>query len=184
MISFDGTRNKHGCTSNYGVGVDVCFAWVQMQIHTIWGAQQIPGVFTTVPLKKKWAAQDPWAWIWLTTFFRSCKRAWTYLKKNVRSKSSQRMQHGSTQNTNECLNWLIWSKCPKTVCVGTQGVHTVVASAMSQFNQICAQLSQVMRRLDVTPSTAGKYRCCISSATIDVVLLLSVQMSSIVFFWQ
>ncbi len=30
----------------------------------------------------------------------------------------QIMQHGGTQNANECLNSVIWSRCPKTVFVG------------------------------------------------------------------
>ena len=64
----------------------------------------------------------------------------------------QRMQHGRTQNANECLNSLIWSRCPKPVHVGAQHIHAVAASAVSHFNQGCAHLSQVMKYLDVTPT--------------------------------
>lgn len=65
-----------------------------------------------------------------------------------------RIEHGRTQNANECLNGQIWARCPKTVHVGADRVNAAVASAVSNFNQGCSHLSQVMNYLGVTP-TAG-----------------------------
>ena len=45
----------------------------------------------------------------------------------------ERIQHGRTQNANECLNGQIWARCPKTVHVGTDRVNAAVASAVSNL---------------------------------------------------
>ena len=62
----------------------------------------------------------------------------------------ERVQHGKTQNANECVNGQIWARCPKTVHVGVGRVNAAVSSAVSHFNQGCAHLSQVMKELGVS----------------------------------
>ena len=64
----------------------------------------------------------------------------------------ERIQHGRTQNANECLNGQIWARCPKTVHVGADTVNAAVASAVSNFNQGCSHLSQVVKHLGVIPT--------------------------------
>ena len=56
----------------------------------------------------------------------------------------ERIEHGRTQNANECLNGQIWARCPKTVHVGADRVNAAVASAVSNFNQGCSHLSQLV----------------------------------------
>ncbi len=59
----------------------------------------------------------------------------------------KRMQHGGTQNTNECLNSVIWSRCPKTVFVGKQRVEAAVGMAVSTFNEGASAITDVMQNL-------------------------------------
>ena len=47
----------------------------------------------------------------------------------------QCMQHGNTQNVNECLNSVIWARCPKTVFVGKSRVEAAVSMAISILNE-------------------------------------------------
>lgn len=47
----------------------------------------------------------------------------------------KKMQHGKTQNANECLNSVIWSRCPKTVLVGKGRVQAAAGMAVATFNQ-------------------------------------------------
>eukprot|EP00745_Piridium_sociabile_P016866 TRINITY_DN25169_c0_g1_i4.p1 TRINITY_DN25169_c0_g1~~TRINITY_DN25169_c0_g1_i4.p1 ORF type:complete len:259 (+),score=33.26 TRINITY_DN25169_c0_g1_i4:433-1209(+) len=63
----------------------------------------------------------------------------------------ERIQHGKTQNANECVNGQIWARCPKTVHVGVGRINAAVSSAVSHFNQGCSHLAQVMRELGVSP---------------------------------
>ena len=42
--------------------------------------------------------------------------------------------HGKTQNANEALNGLIWSRLPKTVFVGRETIEMGVNSAIIHFN--------------------------------------------------
>ena len=59
----------------------------------------------------------------------------------------KRLAKGKTQNANECLHSVIWSKCPKTVFVGKQRLDGAVASAVSVFNAGATHITQVMERL-------------------------------------
>ncbi|XP_070178777.1 uncharacterized protein [Littorina saxatilis] len=63
----------------------------------------------------------------------------------------EKIQHGRTQNANECVNGQIWARCPKTIHVGAGRVNAAVASAVSHFNQGCSHLSQVLGELGVSP---------------------------------
>ncbi|KAJ8416797.1 hypothetical protein AAFF_G00326750, partial [Aldrovandia affinis] len=59
----------------------------------------------------------------------------------------KRMQHGRTQNVNECLNSVIWSRCPKTVFIGKGRVKAAVGMAVATFNEGPSAISAVMDRV-------------------------------------
>lgn len=59
----------------------------------------------------------------------------------------QKMQHGKTQNTNECLNSVIWARCPKTVFVGKNRVEAAVGMAITSFNEGASAILNVMASL-------------------------------------
>ncbi len=59
----------------------------------------------------------------------------------------KRMQHGGTQNTNECLNSVIWSRCPKTTFVGKRRVEAAVGMAVTSFNEGASAISTAMDSL-------------------------------------
>ena len=44
-----------------------------------------------------------------------------------------RILMGLTQNQNECINSVLWSKCPKTKFVGQQKLELVVSDTVSIF---------------------------------------------------
>ena len=60
-----------------------------------------------------------------------------------------RMVKGKTQNANESLHSVIWSRCPKTVFVGVRRVCGAVASAIARFNEGTSHISQVMEKLAI-----------------------------------
>lgn len=59
----------------------------------------------------------------------------------------QRMQHGGTQNANECLNSVLWARCPKTVFVGKHRVEAAASMAISSFNEGASAMLKVMENL-------------------------------------
>lgn len=59
----------------------------------------------------------------------------------------QRMQPGGTQNANECLNSVIWSRCTKTVFVGKKRVEAAASLVISTFNKGASAMLSVMDRL-------------------------------------
>ena len=59
----------------------------------------------------------------------------------------KRMQHGGTQNANECLNSVIWSRCPKTVFVGKRKLEAAASMAISTFNEGASCMLNVMEKL-------------------------------------
>lgn len=59
----------------------------------------------------------------------------------------QKMQHGGTQNANECLNSVIWARCPKTVFVGKSKVEAAASMAFSTFNEGASAMLAVMEKL-------------------------------------
>jgi hypothetical protein len=59
----------------------------------------------------------------------------------------QRMQHGGTQNANECLTSVIWARCPKTVFVGRSRVEAAASMAISTFNEGASAMLAVMEKL-------------------------------------
>ena len=61
----------------------------------------------------------------------------------------KRLQKGQTQNNNECLHSVIWSRCTKTVSVAHQKLHGAVASAVGGFNEGATHLTRVMDLLGI-----------------------------------
>eukprot|EP00794_Sanderia_malayensis_P002926 gene2926-3380_t len=61
--------------------------------------------------------------------------------------------HGQTQNENECLNSVIWKKCPKDVFVGRRVLELGVSCAVINFNNGSSGMMEVYRKLGLV---AGK----------------------------
>ena len=61
----------------------------------------------------------------------------------------KRLAKGKTQNPNECLHSVVWSRCPKTVFVGKNRLDGAVARGVSVFNSGASQLSTLMESLAV-----------------------------------
>ena len=64
----------------------------------------------------------------------------------------RRMTHGGTQNTNECLNAMIWARCPKTSFMGLKRVEGSVARAVCIFNEGATELINLMNWMYVNIS--------------------------------
>lgn len=77
----------------------------------------------------------------------------TYKRMSERS-LLERLAHGGTQNTNECLNGMIWSRCPKTSFMGLKRVQGSVARTMAVFNEGANEMLTVMHRLNLGVSEA------------------------------
>ncbi|XP_076456280.1 uncharacterized protein LOC143290587 [Babylonia areolata] len=60
----------------------------------------------------------------------------------------RKMTHGGTQNMNECLNSMIWGRCPKTSFMGMKRVEGGVARAVAVFNEGAFELVKVIRGSD------------------------------------
>lgn len=69
----------------------------------------------------------------------------------------QRMQHGKTQNVNECLNSVVWCRAPKSVFVGAARIRAAVSSGVSNFNEGALSLTRLMNKLnlDIFESTVS-----------------------------
>jgi len=52
--------------------------------------------------------------------------------------------HGKTQNVNESLNGIIWSRCPKRVYVNRKTLEIGVHSAILEFNEGKSGIERVM----------------------------------------
>ena len=57
-----------------------------------------------------------------------------------------------TQNVNECLNGLIWDRCPKTTYVEQETVALATYLAVLQFNYGDISLLKVLSELDISAS--------------------------------
>ena len=62
------------------------------------------------------------------------------------------MIHCKTQNANESLHNVIWSRCPNTIFVGKHKLHGAVATAISYFNEDAIHMSQVLNKLAIEPN--------------------------------
>lgn len=64
--------------------------------------------------------------------------------------------HGKTQNVNEAMNGIIWTKCPKIVYVNRQTLELGTASALLEFNEGKEGIHNVMSKLGLTSGVFGK----------------------------
>ena len=58
--------------------------------------------------------------------------------------------HDQTQNTNEALNAIIWTRCPKNIFVGRRTLEMGVNSAILNFNDGSKGLSDVLNYFDLS----------------------------------
>ena len=63
--------------------------------------------------------------------------------------------HGQTQNANESINQIIWSKCPKTVFIEKQTFALGVYSAIIHFNEGAFGMENVFNHVRVEWSSYG-----------------------------
>lgn len=59
--------------------------------------------------------------------------------------------HGQTQNVNESLNGMIWSKCSKRVFTGKDAVEMAASSAVICFNEGSQGLLSVYTKIGIIP---------------------------------
>lgn len=70
---------------------------------------------------------------------------------------------GATQNVNECINGVVWSRCHKHKHHGAKSVRCAVASSVLQFHSGAASREHIMRKLSIP----GGEHTSKSSATKD-----------------
>ena len=73
----------------------------------------------------------------------------------------KRYLKGLTQNQNESLNNVLWSKCPKCIFCGSCTFATAAAASVSQWNQAAAGAGCVLKKMgikDFGVNTARGYR--------------------------
>lgn len=63
----------------------------------------------------------------------------------------QKCTHGLTQNPNECLNGLIWDRCPKTTYVEQSTVALATYLAVLKFNDGDISFLKIFEDLDIKP---------------------------------
>ena len=67
-----------------------------------------------------------------------------------------RCLHGQTQNANECLNGIIWSKCPKNIFIQRDILEIGVNSAIIEFNDGPTGIYNVLKHFKIRPGTLTK----------------------------
>ena len=70
-----------------------------------------------------------------------------------------RCTQGKTQNANECLHSVIWSKCSKENFVSKKKIHLAVVEAVAQFNQ-GSYKTELDRTPQGTPLSGVKQKIC------------------------
>ena len=55
--------------------------------------------------------------------------------------------HGKTQNPNECLNKLIWTRCPKEVWIGVNTLKQATLAAVARFNDGYISYVKIMQQM-------------------------------------
>ena len=61
--------------------------------------------------------------------------------------------NGATQNTNESLNNLIWSKCPKRVFVKREVLEIRINSAVIEFNEGANGINKMFDCFKISPGS-------------------------------
>ncbi|GFV79717.1 uncharacterized protein TNCV_1725421 [Trichonephila clavipes] len=59
--------------------------------------------------------------------------------------------HGKTQNSNECLNGVIWQRVPKEVFVCLKILKSGALDAVIQFNDGYKGCVEIFKKLNITP---------------------------------
>ena len=67
--------------------------------------------------------------------------------------------HGRTQNTNECLNKLVWDRCSKEYFVGKETVEEASFSAVSHFNDGRESILSLFACLHLDPGRFTQEQC-------------------------
>ena len=67
------------------------------------------------------------------------------------TKLLQRCVRGATQNRNECINAMVWARCPKHKHHGAKVIRRSVPSAVCHFHSGAASRARIMQRLSVSP---------------------------------
>ena len=60
----------------------------------------------------------------------------------------KRLSKGKTQNPNESLHSVIWSRCSKTTFVGKGRIEALAAAAIASFNEGARSLTEMMAQLN------------------------------------
>ena len=71
----------------------------------------------------------------------------------------QKCTHGMTQNVNECLNGLIWDRCPKTTYVEHETVALSTYLAVVKFNDGDISFLKIFEDLDIKPGSFTAQGC-------------------------
>lgn len=70
--------------------------------------------------------------------------------------------HALTQNANEALHGVLWSKCPKDIFNARPIVEIAASSAVVNFNNGARGIEEVMKRLCIAPgrfmARAGRHK--------------------------
>ena len=67
------------------------------------------------------------------------------------AKLLEKCLHGRTQNPNECFNWCVWDRIPKTTFVGLQTLKIGVLDAVICFNEGAVSRCKVLEELSISP---------------------------------
>ena len=59
---------------------------------------------------------------------------------------------GQTQNSNESLHAVVWSRCPKTIFIGKDKLEAAVCCALAVFNKGARQTTDMMREMGIEVS--------------------------------
>ena len=71
----------------------------------------------------------------------------------------ERCMHGKTQNNNECLNSVVWKRCPKEIFVGFHTLQMGVCSAIIGFNDGISGVLDVMINYGLSPGSYCEIFC-------------------------
>ena len=66
------------------------------------------------------------------------------------SKLLERCVLGTTQNRNECVNSMVWVRCPKHKHHGVKVVRCAVASAVCHYHSGASSRLRIMEKLSIT----------------------------------
>ena len=71
--------------------------------------------------------------------------------------------HGLTQNVNECLNGLIWDRCPKSTYVEKETVALATYLAILKFKDGDISFLKIFSELDIVPGIFTSKVACVAA---------------------